>query len=190
MKMTVRLLVVSLACAALTAAVGCSPSIEVHSLSFPTTHFAQYQTFTFDTAADAPAEYEASAHSKDVQRRVRLLVASFLEGRGYVQKAEGEADFVVQVASGRRQRTVTQALSLMPRPRPAGPAWFEEHETKEFVEGILVIDVLDGKKEEVLWHGAAQVEIDSSKVDDALLTRVTNEALAAFPWSRVKPAPQ
>jgi hypothetical protein len=73
-----------------------------------------------------------------------------------------------------------------PRPKPEGPAWFEEHEVEDFVEGILVIDILDEKKRQTLWHGAARVEINPEKIDDEILKRATAKIMASFPW---KPAP-
>ena len=136
-------------------------------------------------AEQAPGAYQSSQRSAEVQRRVRLLVARFLEDRGYVQKPEGEGDFVVRVSSGRREREVAVSMAF-PRPKPEGPAWFEEHEVEDFVEGILVIDILDEKKRQTLWHGAARVEINPEKIDDEILKRATAKIMASFPW---KPAP-
>jgi hypothetical protein len=95
----------------------------------------------------------------------------------------------VQIATGRRER-VTERTVFIPRPKPTRPGWFEEHEEAEFVEGILVIDVLDGKSRGLLWHGAASVEINPEKIDDQLLKRATARVLVSFPSSRVaRPTP-
>jgi hypothetical protein len=157
--------------------------VDVHTFVFPSSDSTSRQTFSFGVTENAPGEYETSARGAEVQRRVRLLVVGFLENRGFVQKPDG-ADFIVRIASGRREREAPRALPL-PHPKPTGPAWFDEHEEEDFVEGILVIDVLDGKDQQPLWHGAARVQINPDKIDDDLLKRATAKVLASFPWSRV-----
>jgi hypothetical protein len=173
-----------LALASATFAIACASTINVHSIVLLSPDSAQYQTFSFGARAPegVPDNYQASPRTEEVQRRAQLLVAGLLQERGYVQKPYG-GDFVVRIASGRRAREELRAVPI-PHPEPTGPAWFEEHEEEDFVEGILVIDVFDGKSQQALWHGAARVEIDSDKIDDQLLRRATSKVLAAFPWSR------
>jgi len=91
---------------------------------------------------------------------VRLLVVGFLENRASCRSRTVQTHR--QDRLGRREREAPRALPL-PHPKPTGPAWFDEHEEEDFVEGILVIDVLDGKDQQPLWHGAARVQINPDK---------------------------
>jgi len=161
----------------------CAPTIDVHTVAFLAVDFAKYRTFSFGSEEGAPDEYETSSQSAEVRRRAQLLVAGFLRDKGYVQNQNGDADFVVQIACGRRERKEMRWLFL-PHPRPTRSAWFDEHELGDFVEGILIIDVLDAKSNAPLWLGAARVDIDGETIDNVLLRRATNEVLASLPASR------
>jgi hypothetical protein len=180
--------VVSLAFAAAASAIGCAPTVDVHAVVFPRADPARYQTFSLSDADGAPNEHPASAQSAEVRRRVALLVTDFLQARGYGAMPEG-GDMIVRIAAGRRERETMPAMPL-PRPMPKRPTWLEEHEREEILEGILIIDILDGKTLEPVWHGAARVDLDKEGIDDPLLRRATSKVMASFPWSRaVRSAP-
>jgi len=157
----------------------CAPAVEVHSLVFPGYGLSRFETFSFGAAKDAPPDFQASPRAAEVRSRAQQLVASLLRDRGFVEKPEG-GDFIVQIGSGRRERQVQRAVPI-PHPVPTRPAWFEEHEQEDLVEGALVIDVLDGTTHEPVWHSAARVEIPPDRVDESLLRRVTVKALDSFP---------
>jgi hypothetical protein len=165
----------------------CAPAIDVHAITFPAADLSGYATFSFGTTNDTPPEYVASSRSTEVKRRVHLYVEAILAEKGYVQKLDGTGDFIVQIATGRREREELASVPPLPHPRPTRPAWFEEHEEKELLEGILIIDALDGRTQAVVWHGAAHVELDPEKIDEALLKRATMKVLAAFPARRAAP---
>jgi hypothetical protein len=167
-----------------TEAIGCAPAIDVHTIVFPGADVARYETFSFGGPGGVPDDYETSARSAEISRRVRLLVASLLASKGYAERAQSDGDFVVQIAVGRREREELVRTPPLPHPRPVRPAWFEAHEDKDVVEDVLVIDVLDAKSQQTVWHGGARVEIDSERIDDALLKRATTKVLEVFPMRR------
>ncbi len=162
---------VLLACVAATSS--CSSDVRAHTASLSTAPFASYHTFSFDSSEGAPGGYMMAPGSLDVQNRMKPLITSALENKGY-SLSSARGDFVVLYGSGRRQ---AQAEHV----RNPYELSLEEDEPTDFVEGAIIIDVFDGMNGGQIWHGSARTEINPDKIDDALLAKSVGDVLAKFP---------
>ncbi|HEY3820265.1 MAG TPA: DUF4136 domain-containing protein [Polyangiaceae bacterium] len=151
----------------------CSSSVDVHTARSPGAHFEQYRTFSFESDPRSPIRYARSPQSAYVESRIEQVATSILEAKGYVP-AQGPADLHILVSAGRLERE----LQL---PQRARPDWLLEDEEDDFVEGAFVIDAFDGSRGDMLWHGAARLEVDPRRVDEDRLTRAVHMVLEGFP---------
>ena len=156
----------------LAAATACSakhstpPRTSASGISSPRADFAKYHTFTFGAANPPAADYQITARSLEVQRRLALLVQASLQDRGYRQSSEN-ADLVIKVSAGSGALPDGEIKSYGP--------------PKQVPAGFIGIDAYDGTSGVGIWHGAAFAEIDPERIDDGLLSRGVEGMLASFP---------
>jgi hypothetical protein len=170
---------VLLACVAATSS--CSSGVRAHSASLSTAPFASYHTFSFDSTEGAPGGYVMSPTSLAVQNRMKPLITSALENKGY-SLSTYRGDFVVRYGVGRRR---AQAEHV----RDPYQMSLEEDEPTDFVEGAMIIDVFDGANGGQIWHGSARTEINTDKLDDTLLAKSVGDVLVKFPTATRVAAP-
>lgn len=154
--------------------VGCTSAIDVHTAQAPSAHFERYRTFSFEIDRQAPPGFSPSPQSAHVKQRVEQLTAKVLETKGYTQAEPASGDMTVRVSAGRRAREIRL-------PERARPDWLMEDEENDFVEGSFVIDAFDSASGEMVWHGAARLEVDPGAVDEARLRRAVSSVLTSFP---------
>jgi hypothetical protein len=150
-----------------------SSGAQVHTATNPAASFDGYRTFRFGSPEGAPAGYQMTARSAEVQRRLQPLIAAALTQRGYVE-ATGRADFFLKFGSGLRDVSIHESSGI------AGE-WLPDDENADFVEGSLVIDAFDGTSKAKVWHGASRAKIDPDRIDLPQLTRSVQDLLTAFP---------
>lgn len=149
------------ACAATSA-----PAMRVRTDSSAVASFATYRTFAFRLAGTPPAPFQVSARSFEVERRMRSLVVAELVRKGYAeQPGPANPDFVVTFASGYAEE----------------PVYVGEQPSSEAVVGAIVIDAFDASSAAQVWHGIAETEVDSERIDDQLLQTGVQRVLASFP---------
>jgi len=164
--MTLALMSVMTACNATTAK---PPHATASSVGSPQAAFHKYQTFTFAPANPPVTDYETTARSLEVQRRLTPLVQASLEKRGYAQSADSP-DLLIKISSG--SKTVS------------GEAATRGSATGQASRGFIGVDAYDRATGADVWHGSAVAEIDPARIDDALLARGVEGMLADFPVRR------
>ncbi len=88
-------------------------------------------------------------------KRVINAVDKDLQGKGFVQKKVGPADFVVVANAGVKQKMKLAQYSA------AGYGWYHPWwgpnrrytNISYYKEGTLVIDIVDSKNKELVWRG-------------------------------------
>jgi hypothetical protein len=151
----------------------CTTAINVHTKQSPSADFDHYRTFSFEGDSRPPARFGSSLESLYVKRRVARVAGTVLQEKGYVPAKE-VADMSLRVSAGERVREIHI-------PQRSRPAWFDEEEDEDFVEGAFVIDAFDTATGEIVWHGSARLEVDPAKVDERRLRRAVSDVLAKFP---------
>ncbi|HXX66085.1 MAG TPA: DUF4136 domain-containing protein [Polyangiaceae bacterium] len=166
------------------AVVGCAPAIDVHTIQSPSAHFDAYRTVAFEQSPQPPSDYSPSPQSAQVRTEVQDRAGDILQGRGYVVAKQQDADLVIRIEAGRRERVVT--VTAMQPTSPSAPVETEFHgeldrEQEDLVDGAFVIDAFDGKTHALVWHGAARTEVTPGTIDHGRVRSAVEKVLASFP---------
>jgi Domain of unknown function (DUF4136) len=156
-------------------AFACTPAIHagpaVQSVAASSAPLAQYRTFSLGLTEDPPAGFQVSPRALEVEHRMRDLVGSALEHKGYVE-ANAKPDFLVRFAAG--------TVRVDP-----GPATEENTDATPYTLRKIDIDVYDTSTKTEVWQGTATSEVGVNKyIDKSLLQRDVQGALATFPVRR------
>jgi len=172
---------------ALVLALACS-TVRVTSDYDPEVDFSAYRSYAW-----LPRTPEATGHprldSPMVQERVHRGIDRALAAKGYQPGGE-QADFFVtyQLAVDHKLDAYTTYREYygLYGYRVAIP----ETTVREYDEGSLIIDVMDAKRQKVVWRGVASGRLrDTSGTQDpvelqARVYEVVDEVLASFPPQR------
>ncbi len=163
-----------------TLAVACAPAIKsgpaVQTVTAARAAMPQFHTFSFGLTENPPAGYEASPRSLEVEQRMRALVGSELQQKGYAE-VNAKPDFIVRFAAG--------TVRIDP-----GPATEENTDVTPYTLREIDVDVFDGSTKTEVWQGTATSKVAINKyVDPSLLQGDVHAALAGFPV-RTSSAPE
>jgi len=155
-----------------TLTVACTPAFKsgpaVQTVAAASAPLAQYRTFSFGLTEDPPAGYQVSPRSLEVEHRMRDLVGSALEHKGYVE-VTAKPDFLVRFAAG--------TVRIDP-----GPVTEENTDVTPYTLRQIDIDIYDASTKTEVWQGAATSKVAINKyVDKSLLQRDVQAALASLP---------
>lgn len=132
--------------------VGCASKPDLSRIQDPNVDFNAYRTF-------AVIQTRPDSHSSLIERRLISAARSQLERRGYVFD-ESAPDVLVNLAAVVEER---QGL----RAKPAGVLGVGGTETEDYRLGRLAIDVIDARRGDVVWHGAAEGRLTPEMLRDA-----------------------
>ncbi len=128
-----------------------------------------YHSFSFGLSDAPKVGYEVTPRSLEVQRRLRSIVLTALEQRGYVAN-DAQGDLVVKLATGTGPEIFQHVDKGAERAIPSGLA-----------SAYIGINIYDGSSGAEVWQGSAFAEIDPSKIDDTLLQTGVAHMLQDFP---------
>jgi hypothetical protein len=118
--------------------------------------------------------------------RVQRAVDAELERKGLVPGAEGATpDLLVDYHVSTREKV---DLVTFPSTWGYGPGWYwgigTEVQAREYTQGTLVLDFVDGATKQLVWRGTASAEITRSRTPEERAKRIDDavrEILAPFP---------
>lgn len=159
-KLVVLLLVMSF--------VGCS-SISYNSDYDPAADFASYKTYKWyegdPVSGDALLQYPL------VQRRLVLSVEKALDAKGFTKVEGGDADFVVILHAGLKEKTQLNSYSYGGYGYGrygygwGGAGGMSTTDVVTYDEATLVVDIADTGKKELVWRGTATGVVGSGPSD-------------------------
>lgn len=167
---------------------GCS-SISFHTDYDHEEDFGELKTFRFFRGRDMKGD--ALAKNPLLRKRIQAAVKSDLESKGFVEERK-DSDFVIVLHAGVKDKANVTTWSSGYgwgyggwRYDPWwGPGGGSVVEVSTYEEGTLVIDIVTGKKKEMIWRGLAEgivkERLSPEEVDEAVAYIVTN-ILAEFP---------
>ena len=152
---------------------GCSTNVQAPkttatTIAAPHASLASYRSFSFGPSDPPKVGYEVTPRSLEVQRRLRSVVLSALQQRGY-QANDAQGDLVVKLAAG----TGPEVL--------AGERGVERATPTGLARGYIGINVYEGSTGTEVWQGSAFAEIDPAQIDDSLLEMGVAHMLQDFP---------
>ncbi len=112
--------------------------------------FQNYESYAW---SDREVPEDALAQNPLVKRRVQEAVDKTLRAKGYSLVEEEEADFVVVVHAGVKERIRVQDWGRYGWYDPWWGPYGGRVEVSHYEEGTLVIDVVDAEQEELVWRG-------------------------------------
>ncbi|RZA16085.1 MAG: DUF4136 domain-containing protein [Lysobacteraceae bacterium] len=149
-------------CLALAATVllaACATGPTVRTDHDPTADFGQYRTWGFYK----PIAMEASGYSSWISDRIKDDIRREMEARGY-RYSESAPDLQVNF-----QGIVEDKADVYTVPRSdvqwfynyrrnsyvAVPVWYDDAQVSRYKQGTLTVDLVDAKRNRMVWTGAA-----------------------------------
>ena len=166
---------------------GCS-SINTKYDYDPEFDFSTLKKFRFATAEES-SKKDLLAANPLLRKRLQMAVKQTLESKGYQFVEGGGADFVVNLMAGTQEKT---RVSSSPNVYYGygygywGGYYGGSNVTvTNYTEGTLLVDVIDTKKNQLVWRGVLQDVIDNTattheeKVE--YLNHIVSKVLEDFP---------
>jgi hypothetical protein len=175
--------------------VGCGSDMHVQTATVPDKDLSGYQTWAFvpgmpKTTGDPRVDNTA------VVGNIRSAVARELAAKGYVQADSGAPDFFVNHHAALQDKLDVATLndhydypyyggsaSLWGYMRPYGNTQAVSG-VEEISVGSLVLDVLDGKTNDIVWRGFAEAELsrdEASHGDGSRINEAVQRMFKEFP---------
>ena len=190
-----RRLRVSLGMVAVFASAGCA-TLQVERDYDREVSFEELETYTLIEQAGTSIGHPAVS-SPLVDRRIRAAIERELDAMGFRQATSGDADFKiaahvvaeerVDVATFDRYGYSNYGYRRFGHPLYygyGGPGIITRDYVREYVEGTLILDIIDGDTNELIWRGwsskALAHEPRPEKVDEYVFEAV-GKILEGFP---------
>jgi hypothetical protein len=165
---------------------GCTTSPTIFTHHEKSIDFNQYQSFSFyDPIVD-----KKQAYSTLLDKYIQTSIAKELERRGLKQVFKGDLKISFNIHTKERsQTTITPAMHggyYNYRGRYGysyGMGYGSETRISQYTEGTLNIDVVDRRKKQVIWEGAAVGRLKDQVPNDVekLINEVVASILADYP---------
>jgi hypothetical protein len=172
----------SLALAAAAALLACSHA-AVQTEFDPKAEYARYRTWTWIAQPPGP-EQAPAIQNPAVLALVRAAVERELGARGLARASGAEPDLLVAVHGFARDRiqvnTYGYAMPVGPYGMYGAPAAYGT-EVRQYRDGTLILDLVDGRTKQLVWRGTASDTVSSpSQVKDVVQAAV-RDMLVHYP---------
>jgi hypothetical protein len=124
---------------------GCASKPEVSRIADPDVDFHAYRTFAFLTRG---------GHPSLIDRRLLAAARTQMERRGYAYD-DMDPDLLVNIAAVVEERRGLRSTQA-PSPIRGGV------ETEDYRLGRMAVDLVDARRGEVIWHGAAEGRVSTA----------------------------
>ena len=151
---------------------GCASKPELSRIHDPDVDFHSFHTFAF-------LQDRTDGSISLVDRRLLAAARRQMERRGYAFD-ELDPDLLVNIAAVLEDR---QGL----RSTPGNVSALDGVETEDYRLGRLAIDLVDARRQQVVWHGSAEGRVSPAMLRDAG-TAVDKAVAAVFDGFPVQPS--
>lgn len=174
---------------------GCATGPQITSEADPEADFGSYRTFGFY----APLALEKEGYATPTTDRIKAAARAQLESRGYVYTPE-QPDLWVNLNAYMQKRTDVTSFptvdynyyySYRARSYFAVPFWHDETHVRQYTEGTLNVDLVDRRKNRLVWEGIAVGRIAKLKPEEraARIDSTVAEIFARYPYRAGSAAP-
>ncbi len=184
MSRSFKLLASALLAAAVLALSACATGPTVRTDRDPTADFARYQTWSFYK----PISMEQAGYTSWVSDRIREDVRREMEARGYRFVPEG-GDLLVNFQTRQRERSQVWnvprvdfgwAYSYRYHAFVSVPIRYDEPQVSRYREGVLTVDLVDGKRNRLVWTGSASAAEVSKRTPEQKMADIDQAVSAIF----------
>lgn len=174
---------------------GCAPSPKIGYDFDRSQDFGGYHTYAW-LSSDQEKTGDRRADSSSVDMRIRIAVGTQLRLKGYQALAEGKPDFYVAYHVGLKDSSPSistqyysdgmagHAFAHSADTRSAGKATPATSEMPSSLSGTLLIDIVDGTSQKLVWRGTAAGEVDpglTAQQRDERTKAIVQSVLSHFP---------
>ena len=182
---SVRLLLVAAAVLVLAA---CATGPRITSDVDPSADFARYRTFAFYS----PLAIESQGYATLTSGRTKDAARRQMEARGYAYD-EKSPDLWVNLHAYMQEKTDVYSTpevdydyyySYRARRYVAVPYWRDRTDVYKYTEGTLNVDLVDAKRNALVWTGAAVGRVSRSRSgqEDAKIDAAMAEIFNRYPY--------
>jgi hypothetical protein len=162
---------------ALLMAVSCGPIMHSSYNSDPDADFSQYSTFAWDEPLNKAANesYNPLVNNTLVEKQLKSAIESEMTSRGY-KLVESNPDLFVNF------HTMVESKSeVSSYPNNYYFWWRNDVRTINYEEGTLIVDVIDAKKDQLVWQGFTSNELRTQKLAESLKSAV-QKVFSKYPY--------
>lgn len=174
---------------------GCATGPQITSEADPEADFGSYRTFGFY----APLALEKEGYATPTTDRIKAAARAQLESRGYVYTPE-QPDLWVNLNAYMQKRTDVTSFptvdynyyySYRARSYFAVPFWHDDIHVRQYTEGTLNVDLVDRRKNRLVWEGIAVGRIAKLKPEEraARIDSTLADIFARYPYRAGSAAP-
>lgn len=167
---------------------GCATGPQITSEADPEADFGSYRTFGFY----APLALEKEGYATPTTDRIKAAARAQLESRGYIYTPE-QPDLWVNLNAYMQKRTDVTSIptvdynyyySYRARSYFAVPFWHDETHVRQYTEGTLNVDLVDRRKNRLVWEGIAVGRVAKLKPEEraARIDSTVAEIFARYPY--------
>jgi hypothetical protein len=145
----------------------------------------KYRTYAW---MQFPAEDNAIAQSELIRTRVIGAVDRELAAKGYEKTDSGEPDFLIGYHGALQKRTDIEKVTKKYEDAYGYvyglPDTHTETFVREFTEGMLMLDIVDGSSKTLVWRGQAKAEVTKApdpETRSARINKAVKKILERFP---------
>ena len=165
---------------------GCA-SMTIRSDYDRTINFGTYRTFAWVSSDPLirPLGAEPTVSPLNI-RRIREAIEAGLTARGFTEINDSPAaDFALSFTVGARDRIEAQSYPVLYRGvwGWGGMYYGPQMDVHSYREGVLSIDIFDGRTRQPVWHGSARKQITGADVSnpEPAIKQAVAAILAKFP---------
>ena len=151
------------------------------------TDFKQFETFTMNMGEFAVTGDERKMSNQEFHEKLKSFVVSDLESKGYQYTTDSTADFVVDYIASVFNLDQSENLGPLGGTPATGPGTVDQSRywSKNYREGLLVLEIYRGNKKNLLWTSETKVDLTDVNPDRAL-SAIVAKSFKKFPKKNSK----
>jgi hypothetical protein len=154
--------------------VGCGATARRVETGIDEEGWRGYRTFALAGRSDTPEGYTVTPLTPEIESAVVERLRVELTSHGYVESPAESADLLVWGATGRALREVSPARTpALVRMGFAGNI--------QVPEGTLVLDLLDRRSGQHVWHGQVEGAVNAGQVNEGLIADAVRQLVTHLP---------
>lgn len=158
---------------------GCAATPDIRLDKDPNVDLGSYKTFGFFE----PVATDKSRYTTLISGRLKKATRDELERRNYVYSESNpdlKVNFHVNVVDRQEVRTSPTSIG------PFGRVWYSEIDTVNFKQGTLSVNVVDTRKNLLVWQGIAEGRLSRKAIENPgpVIEKTVSEVFTGFPLTR------
>ena len=162
----------------------CATGPQVRTDHDPTADFSQYRTWSFYS----PIAMEQSGYSTWISERIKDNVRTEMQARGY-RYVEEAPDLQVNFQGVVQDKTDVHSMpradtqwfySYRRKAYVGVPVWYDETQVSRYREGTLTVDLVDARRNSMVWTGDAIARVVSKRTPEQKLVEVDQAITSIF----------